>query len=348
MQTDRRTFLKASGMAAVLAATGLAGCGDGGTNSGDWIYDPTEVADVPNVAFGSMAYGTLYDNRDQLPASMQENFETDPDSPLEPADIDDMAGVGGGDVSADMQTAGAFGSLAITGDIPRSELEDEMESEGSAASAGSYEDHSMYTVSDLPNSVGGVPGSGQFQGSGAVAVGDDAMLAGFAYSQGMDLGATGESAVRTMIDSSAGNAGRLSATSGPAQRVQDRLGDDMLIMGAEVDPELVSLAGELGGGGMAAQILAGLRGGGLGASVDGDTSTYRFVAVYESEQAATDAGIADFVSGMSSQVEDQEGVDSVDATQDGDLVEITLTGDTQTLAEQGAGAGPMLDVAGPR
>ena len=349
MQTDRRTFLKASGMAAVMAATGLAGCGDGGGGgSGDWIYDPTEVSDVPNVAFGSMAYGTLYDNRDQLPASMQDNFETNPDSPLQPEDIDDMAGVGGGEVSEDMQTAGAFGSLAITGDIPRGELEAEMESDGSAESAGSYEDYAMYTVSDLPNSVGGVPGSGQFQGSGAVAIGDDAMVAGFSYAQGLDLGATGESAVQTMIDSSAGNAGRLSDTSGPAQRVQDRLSDAMLSIGAEVDPDLVSLAGRLGGGGMAAQILAGLRGGGLGADVDGDTSTYRFVAVYDSEQAATDAGIADLVSGMQAQVEDQEGVESVDATQDGAVVEVTLTGDTEALAEQGAGAGPTLDVAAPR
>ncbi len=349
MQTDRRSFLKASGMAAVLAATGLAGCGDGGGGgSGDWIYDPTEVTDVPNLAFGSMAYGTLYDNRDQLPDSMQENFETNPDSPLQPEDIDDMAGVGGGDVSEDMQNAGAFGSIAITGDIPRSDLEGEMESEGSAESAGTYEGYSMYTVSDLDDGVGGVPGSGQFQGSGAVAVGDDAIVVGFSYSQGMDLGATGESAVQTMIDSSAGNAGRLSATSGPAQRVQDRLSDAMLSMGAEVDPELVSLAGEMGGGGIAGQILAGLRGGGLGADVDGDTSTYRFVAVYDSEQAATDAGIADLVSGMQAQLEDQEGVESVDATQDGEVVEVTLTGDTQTLAEQGAGAGPTLDVAPPR
>jgi hypothetical protein len=279
---------------------------------------------------------------------MQDSFRTNPDSPLQPEDIDDMAGVGGGDVSEDMQTVGAFGSIAIAGDIPQSEVESEMESDGSVESAGSYEGYSMYTVSDLEDGVGGVPGSGEFQGSGAVAVGEDAMVAGFSYAQGMDLGASGESAVQTMIDSSAGNAGRLSATSGHVQRVQDRLSDSMLSMGAEVDPDLVSLAGELGGGGMAGQILAGLRGGGFGADVDGDTSTYRFVAVYENEQAATDAGIADLVSGMKSRIEDQEGVDSLDSTQDGDLVEITLTGDTETLAEQGAGAGPMLDVAAPR
>lgn len=349
MQTDRRSFIKASGMAAVMAATGLAGCGGGGGGgSGDWIYDPTAVADVPNIAFGSMAYGTLYDNREELPESMQENFQTDSESPLQPEDIDDMAGVAGGDVSEDMASAGAFGSIAIIGDIPRSDLESELESEGSAEAAGSYEGYSMYTVSDLDDGVGGVPGSGQFQGSGAVGIGDDAMVAGFSYAQGVDLGTSGESTVQTMIDASAGNAGRLSATSGPAQRVQDRLSDSMLSMGAEVDPELVSLAGQMGGGGMAAQVLAGLRGGGLGGDVDGETSTYRFVAVYESEQAATDAGIADLVSGMKAQVEDQEGVDSVEATQDGEVVEVTLTGDTQTLAEQGAGAGPTLDVAPPR
>jgi len=355
MRTDRRSFVKASGMAAVLGTTTLAGCGGllgggGGGTAGDFLYDPTVVANVQNVAFGSMAYGTFYDNREDLPESMQGDFETDPDSPLQPEDIDDIAGVGGGDVSQDMQSMSAFGSVVVTGSIPRSEVESEVESEGDAESAGTYEGYSIYDVSNFDDGMSGVPGSAEFQGSGSVGVGDEAMVIGVSVSQGMDPGATGENAARTMIDASSGDARQLSGADGPATTVQNRLGDRMMAVGAGVDPELVSQAQQMGGdgGGMGGQMLAGIRGGGFGADIDGETTTFVFLAVYDSEQSATEAGIADLVSGMSSRFEQEEGIDSVEAAQDGAIVEVTIEGDTQTLAEQGAGAGSTLGVAAPR
>jgi len=355
MRTDRRSFVKASGMAAVLGATGLAGCGGilgggGGGTAGDYLYDPTVVADVPNVAFGSMAYGTFYDNRDELPESMQGDFETDPDSPMQPEDVDEIAGVGGGDLSQDGQSMSAFGSVVVTGSIPRSEVESEIESEGEAESAGTYEGYSMYEVSSFEDGMTSVPGSSEFQGSGSVGVGDSAMVIGVSISQGSDSAATGESATKTMIDTSSGNARELSASDGPATTVQDRLGDRMMAFGAGVDPELVSLAQQMGGGGggMGGQMLAGMRGGGFGADVNGETTTFVFLAVYDSEGSATDAGLADLVSGMSSRFEQEEGIDSVESNQDGAVVEVTVEGDTQTLAEQGSGAGSTFSVAAPR
>lgn len=355
MRTDRRSFVKASGMAAVLGATSLAGCGGilgggGGGATGDWMYDPTVVADVPNVAFGSMAYGTFYENRDELPESMQGDFQTDPDSPIQPEDIDNLAGVGGGDVSQDMGSMSAFGSVAITGSIPKSDMESQIESEGNAEAAGSYEGYSMYEVQNFDQGMTSVPGSEQFQGSGSVGIGDSAMVIGLSVSQGMDSVATGKNAAETMIDAASGNARQLSAADGPATQVQDRVGDSMMAVGAGVDPELVSVAQQMGGGGqgMGGQMLAGIRGGGFGADIDGQTTTFRFVAVYDSEQSATEAGIADLVSGMSSRFEQQDGIDSVDSQQDGAVVEVTIEGDTQTLAEQGAGAGSTMSVAGPQ
>lgn len=339
-------------MAAVLGATGLAGCGGilggggGGGAVGNWIYDPNVLASVPNVVFGSMAYGTFYDNRDELPQSMQEGFETDEDSPVQPSDIDDVAGVAGGDISQDMSSASLFGSAVITGSFPRSELESEIESDEGSEPAGSYEGFSLYEATDVGDSVGGVPGSNQFQGTGSVAIGDSAMVVGVSVAQGMESDATGEDAVRTMIDASAGNARRLSATSGPAQQVQNRIDDSMLSVGAEVDPALVDLASQMGGGGqMGEQVLGGLRGGGMGADIDGETTTITAVLVYESEQAATEAGVVDLVSGMSGSLEDQEGINSVEAEQDGAVAVITIEGDTETLAEQGAGSGTNLNVA---
>lgn len=355
MRTDRRSFVKASGLVAVLGATSLAGCGGilggGGGGTGSYLYDPTVVADAPNVAFGSMAYGTFYENRDQLPESMRGDFQTDPDSPIQPEDIDNIAGVGGGDVSQDMGSTSAFGSAAVTGSIPRSDVESRIESDETAESAGSYEGHSMYSVSNFEDGMAGVPGSTEVEGSGTVAVGDSAMVIGVSVSQGMDALATGESATKTMIDASLGNARQLSAADGPATSVQNRLGDRMMAVGASVDPELVSMAQQLAGsgeGGMGGQLLAGMRGGGFGADINGETTTFSFVAVYESEQSATEAGIADLVSGMSSRFEQQEGIDSVDARQDGGTVEVTIEGDTKTLAEQGSNAGSTFAVATPR
>lgn len=350
MRTDRRTFIRSTGAAVVLGATGLAGCSDllgsGSDGADGWIYDPRVVADVPNTAFGSMAYGTLYDNRDELPESMRDRFQTNPDSPLQPEDLEDFAATAGGDIASDGGSGAAFGSVAVTGSIPRSEFESEIEADESAQSIGSYEGYSLYSATEVSQSVGPVPGSGGFSGSGAVAVGDDAIVAGLSWSSGLDLGTTGEGAVRTMIDASRGNARRLSATDGPAQRVQDRVSDAMIAAGAEVDPELISLGQQLGGQ-MGGQILAGLRGGGLGVDIDGETSTYRVVAVYDDETAATEAGLADLADGMSARFEEQPGIDSLEANQDGAVVVVTLTGDTETLAEQGAGVGPMFSVAAP-
>ena len=354
MQTDRRTFMKASGMAAVLGTTGLAGCGGilggGGGPSGpaDWLYDPSEVAEVPNAFFGSMAYGTLYENRDQLPESMQGDFESDPDSPIGPDDIENLAGIGGADVSSDMQSVSAFGSAVVTGSIPRSEMESEIESEGDVEETGSYEGYTLYDVTSFRDDVSGVPGSSQFQGSGTVAVGDSAILMGVAMSQNSESGASGEAAAKTMIDAAAGNAQRLSATSGGAQQVRDRIGDSMISVGAGVDPELVDLAQQMGGGGgMGGQLLGGMRGGGFGANIDGETTTYEFVVVYDGEESATDAGIADLVSGMSSRFEEQEGIDTVESEQDGGVVVVTVAGDTETLLEQGANTGSTFSVASP-
>jgi molybdenum cofactor cytidylyltransferase len=133
-----------------------------------------------------------------------------------------------------------------------------------------------------------------------------------------------------------------------APREEERVGGEGSCVGAAVDPELVALAQQFGGGEVVGRLLAGLRGGGLGVDIDGKTSTYRVVAVYDSEESASDAGLADQVSQLGDRLERQEGIESVDATQDGAVVVITVTGDTETLARQGQGAGTMFQVSASR
>lgn len=345
MQTTRRSVLRASGMVAVLGATGLAGCGgilDGGSadSPGDWVYDPAVVASSPTVFFGSMTYGAIYEMRDDLPESVQPTFEEDPDSPIQQSDIENVALVGGGEVEADGQSGGAFGSGVVTGSVPRSELESDLESDDSVESAGSYEGYSLYEATDLQDELGGMPGSQQVNGSGTVAVGDSAVLAGFSFAQNVNTSATGDAAVRTMIDASTGGARRLSETSGPAREVQSRVGDDMISLGASVSADIVDASEDFGPGGeIQDQLLGGLRAGGAGVDLAGQTATMTGVLVYESEGRASDSQVVDIVSGASGNLEGREGIETVEANRDGAVIVVSVEGDLEALAQTGMQTG---------
>lgn len=355
METTRREFVAASGLAAVLGTTGLAGCsgflGGGGSSSIEsWQYDPTTLADTPNVLFGSMQYGQLYDIRDQLPPSARDSFSIDQEaSPLQAEDIDTMVGVGSGDVAQQMQSMSFFGSFAVTGSFDRQAMVDEIESDGDVTSAGEYEGYAMYDVPELSEApMGGMGQTTAYDGSATIGVSESAMVFGVSVAQNSDLGVDGTQAAETMIDAGAGNAEQLSASSGPAQDLQSRINDKHMAVGAELDPELVEMAqmlagmGAGGAGGGGAAMLAGMRAGGFGADITADTTTYSFVLIYESAGSAEEAGVADIVDGMSSRMEEQPAVDSVSSSQDGAAVTIEIAGDTEQLLEQGPAAGTPL------
>ena len=355
MAPTRRTFLQSSGLAAALGVSGLAGCnsllGDdaAGGAFGDWQYDPSVLTATPNVVFGGMNYGQFYEMRDELPPSMQESFEVDQseDSPVSPEDFEQIVGVAGGDIQPPQQggmgmgSMGLVGSVAITGSFDRQALVDEVESEGEVSQSGEYEGYAVYEVPDFGETpMGGV---GQdYDGTATVGVGDSAVVAGLSMAQGGEVDASGRAAAETMIDASAGNADRLSATTGPAQNVQGRVNDMLMAVGAEVDPDLVGFYQEQMGMtmGQMSSMLNGLRAGGLGADVDPETTSYKFVLVYESASAAEESGITEiFDEESASQYEEQEGIESVSVSQDGEAIVAEIAGDTQTLLEDGGPTG---------
>lgn len=346
MQPRRREFVKATGLAAVLGTTGLAGCngilgggGGGGSAAADWQYDPSSLADVGNEFFGSMNYGALYDARDQLPQSMQDGLESSGDSPISPSEIDLLSGVGGASFSMGSGTGAGFGSIAVTGSFEKSTVTDEIESQGSAEQTGEYEGYTLYENASMAG--GQIPGQPGTSGSATVGAGDGAMVMGVTMSQGSDIGVTGQDAVETMIDASAGNATRLSDADGHVQQLSSNLGDATMVVGAAIDPSLVGFAEQSASGGMQQQVVTGLRAGGFTADVDGETTTFTFGIIYESDQRAEDSGIVGLVNGMSTQLEDQQpGIETVEASRDGSFVEVTLTGDTKTLLEQGQSQAP--------
>lgn len=359
MVTNRRSFLKAGSAAAFLGTVGLAGCnqflgGGDTTDAGSWQYDPAALASSPNVAFASADYGTMYENRDELPESMSEGFEVDSDSPMGPGDIDHLVGVGGGSValqtgqSSDVGPMSMFGSLALTGDIPRDELAAEMESDDSASEVGDYEGYTLYETSSFDD-VGAVDTPG-FGGSGAVALGDSAVVAGVVVERESQTDVTGRQTTEQMIDASAGNARRLSETSGPAQQLQSSLGDAIFSVGVEVDPEIVSTYAGAGGtpaaGGFdVGQYTDGFRAGGMSMDVGGDTSTFTFVAVYENGQRADEAAIDDAAEAMAPQMEGEEGIESISASRDGEVITVTVEGDTQTMFQAGQSTGSSFSLA---
>lgn len=357
MEQNRRSFLKTSGLVAALSVTGLAGCtgdllGDG-SGSGDWKYDPTVLADVGNKFFGEMDYGQIYENREYLPESTSSSFEMDSDFPVDATDIDTVTGVGGARLSLQDESGGAFGSAAIAGSWDKSTMVDQIESEGEAQKAGEYEGFTLY---EDPGSAGEDFSSGfDSQGSGMIGIGDGAMIIGLEMSEGegTDLGVTGEETVTTMVDASNGSADLLFDNSQYAGQLNDEIAGSSMIVGGEVDPELVSLA-EQEADTTESQYIEGMRAGGFGASIEGETTTFTFAMIYESAGRAEDTGIKGLVNGLGAQLEEQqEGLETLEGEYRDSAVVITVTGDTQTIFEEGTDtasgttSGDQLSVATP-
>jgi hypothetical protein len=355
MEQNRRSFLKTSGLVAALSVTGLAGCtgdllGDG-SGSGDWKYDPTVLADVGNKFFGEMDYGQIYENRESLPESTSSNFEMDSDFPVEASDIDTVTGVGGARISLQDDSGGAFGSAAIAGSWDKSTMVDQIESEGEAQKAGEYEGFTLY---ENPESAGEGFSSGfNSQGSGMMGIGDGAMIIGLEMSEGTDLGVTGEETVTTMVDASNGSADLLFDNSQYSGQLNDEIPGSSMIVGGEVDPELVSRAAQEADT-TQAQYIEGMRAGGFGASIEGETTTFTVAMIYESAERAEDTGIKGLVNGFGAQLEEQqEGLETLNGEYRDSAVVITVTGDTQTIFEEGtdtasgAAPGSQLSVGMP-
>lgn len=349
MQQNRRSFLKTGSL---VAALGLAGCsgglldgGDGSQSGGDWKYDPATLAEVGNKFYGDMAFSQIYENREYLPESSQSSFEMGSNSPIEASEIDTVSGVGGASLSPQTGGGGGFGSAVIAGSWSKSALTDQIESEGEATEAGSYEGFTLYEDSGTTEDVSGNLGG---QESAMVGIGDGAMVIGAAAAQQSDLGVTGEDAVTTMIDASNGNAPLLTENSDYVGTLNSEISADSMVVGGEVDPSLVELALQQAGT-TERGYVEGLRAGGFGASIDGETTTFTVGILYESASAAEDTGIADLVNGLAPRVEEQsEPIDSIEAELRDNIIVVDLTGDTKRIFEEGTGGtGTQFNVAGP-
>lgn len=353
MLQNRRTFLKAGGL---VAAMGLAGCSEGllsqGDSSGggdnDWKYDPGTLATVGNKFFGDIAVGQIYDNREYLPETAQSNFEMeDEDVPIDASDINMVSGVGGGSISVEGESGSGFGSAAMLGSWEKSTMVGAMESEGEATEAGEYEGFALYK--DAESTAETVSGELDSQTSAVVGIGDDAMLMGVAAAEGASTDVTGEDAVKAMIDASNGDAPLLADNSEYVSQINNSVSGDSMLAGGEIDPALIELATE-DMGSTEQQYVEGLRAGGFGASIDGETTTFTVAILYETAAMAEETGLAELAQGLAPTFEEEnDALESLDAEYDGNTIVVDVTGPTQKLFEEGRAttSGNQLDMAGP-
>jgi hypothetical protein len=343
MNTDRRSVLKAGGMLAALGTTGFAGCsgflgGGSDPEPADYRYDPSVLAETENKFFGTVDYAGLYEAREYLPESTRESFEEGGDSPVAPEEIETMTGVGGAQVSVGESTSSSvFGSLAILGSFGADAVATDLEDDG-AEQLGEYEGFTLYE-----NAEESSPGDiGDDETTAVAAVRDGVVVFGAAGREGeATASVTSREAAETMIDAGNGEVDRLEPNNERAAQLGDRFGDATMMLGGQIDPALVERATSEAQQGMATQFLTGFRAGGVGMTVDGETTTMTAIFLYTDAGTAEDSGVTELVELTSDRfVEENPGLDSLDAEYDGNAAVVTLEGETEAVFEEGSSVGP--------
>lgn len=348
MQTNRRSVLKAGGLLAALGTTGLAGCSGilgGGDDSGPagYRYDPSVLVETENKFFGMVDYAGLYEAREHFPESTRESFESADDSPVPPEEIDSFTGVGGAQISmGDTSSTSVFGSMALLGSFGMDAVQTDLEDDG-AEQVGEYEGFTLY------ENAGGSSPSNIAQGdtTAVAAVREGVAIFGAGGSSGeASTSVTGRQAAETMIDAGNGDVDRLEPNSERARQLAERVGESNVVVGGQIDPELVETAMQQSQGGMQTQFVEGIRAGGFGMTVDGATTTMNVVLLYTDAGRAEESGVQELADLASQQaVENNPGLDSVEAEYDGNAAVVTVEGETETIFEEGSSAAPVSGAA---
>jgi hypothetical protein len=143
-----------------------------------------------------------------------------------------------------------------------------------------------------------------------------------------------EPIVEATVDAGAGEGTRLSEADDRVRRLADLTGDATVTAGARVAPD--QLAGYRQADGPVGTLATGLRAGGVGLTVDGETSTLRLAGLYEDAASAEATDAVELVEGFAAQASDRAGIEEVEATDDGAAVVVTVTGETRALLDRSA------------
>lgn len=343
MRLTRRSALRAGagGLVALLSSTALAGCSAVGRGPSDtprdWQFDTAAVSETQHRFFARVDHERLRANREHLPGSVRNSVEDASYTPLDSETAESVALTGGiqfGDYSTGSSLT--FGSLVTLGSADRTALEDLVRTEGNPEAEREYRGLTLFESVDGQDADGlaGVPGDDTPFTMAAAAVGDGVLAAGSVSVRGRNAGMIlAEDVVESTVDAGTGEGRRLHETDEQAQRIVELLGDATVVAGFHAGPALFAQTRQAGG--RVADLVTGLRAGGVGVTVEGERTQLELVGVYEDAGAVSEANATDLFEAVSPDVVGPEhtGIDSLDADTEGEAIVVTIGGETRALLD---------------
>lgn len=353
MELGRRAFLKLVGGTAATA-TGYAGYEE--INGGKWLFDPETLTAARNKFFGLVDYSTLYEVVEEHGDGSLDEVET-PSGSLDPADLDQFAGVGSVSISGDNGVPTGVFAGAVSGSYEADIIEGPAAESSEIERAGTAGGYTLWT-SEVPD----VDASELSLQPESVALGtrDGATVGGAVRAPEANIDST--DAVRKMISAKNGSVGhaRYLTKDQNYDAIRSQFDDDpTFLFGAMVDPALMTLstiineivmgfvsgaAGPAGGFVDAVNVIVqewfeSLQAGAVGATMDTDTGTTTMKAflTYSTPGDAEATGIVQLVNAASASTE-SDGVSELEARYQGPTVVVRAAADTETLFEESAQA----------
>jgi len=337
MTHSRRTFLQASGAAALLGLSGCTGVleGDEGIGNGgppgftSWVYDPKDLMGVETRGFATYDIESVLAQRDSLPQDPFEGLEQANEN-IDEVDLEEFSRltmVGGSTLNADDPEAGGSAVLEGSFDVETITEEIDSQSTGVQYQTDSYEGYELYYASR----------ENEFQGrtnSFAFAINEESVVVGGSNSDAM----SGRAAVEATIDTNVGNQGRYYNGSDYAERLVDELGGATMLIGVEFD--LGTLIRDQVNNDSARLVLSGLGAAGMAGTIEGETATNEILLVYEEDAEVPEDTAQDLLDRAREQSPAAfENVEDVNISSGDRTLRFTMTVDTQQLWEQ-SGLGP--------
>lgn len=337
MTHSRRTFLQASGAAALLGLSGCTGVLDddeGLGNSGppghtSWLYDPKDLLGVETRGYATFDIESVLAQRDSLPSDPFEGLEQ-ANEEIDQVDLEEfsrMTMVGGSTLNAENPELG--GSFVLEGSFDVETITDEIESSGndSQYETGSYEGYELYYGEQV----------NEFQGttnSFAVAINENNVVVGGSNSDAM----SGRDAAETMIDTNNGDQARYYNQSDYAERLVDEFSGTTMSMGVEFD--LGTLIRDQIQDDNVRLLLSGLGAAGMAATIEGETATNEILLVYEEDAEVPEDTARDLLDrAREEEPAAFEQFGDVSISSGDRTLRFTMEVDTQQLWEQ-SGLGP--------
>lgn len=336
MQSSRRSFLKTSGLAALLGVVGTAGCletvddaiGAGGDTPGyaQWLYDPAEVYESDYVGFGTFDVQSVYENEGEMPDGMMDRVEKANDE-VDFVDLEAMETVTGIAYGYPNRDHGG-GSMVVSGEFDVDDVTAKIEEESPETVETRTEgDYTLYTFTTERQHDH--EDDGADTNSATIAVSGEHVLVG-----GMRApDATSEDAVTAMIDAESGDVTRLHDGNGDADELVSQLGDATLVMGGTFDANLTNFTDEATPDEVV-DVVDDLVAVGAASDVNGDTVEHTMAFVYEDgEAASTDdvEAVLDNVEEWGDRAADQ--LEDRSVSRDGRTVLVSTTGETDEFFE---------------